>query len=530
MKILTEYSYIVIIILLFLCACKEQETGENHSAQAPSDTEQTQSGNIKPNVIVIHVDDLGYGDTGVYGATKVRTPNIDRLAKEGRRFTDGHSASAVCSPSRYALITGEYPARIDFWSPIFVRDTLMVNPSQTTVADVMKDAGYATGIVGKWHLGFQKDYPVDWNKELKPGPLELGFDYYFGVPVLNSHPPFVYVENHSVVGLDPDDPFVYGEEANTREWDEKFGLDAIGGAEAAHALYKDREVGTTLAHKAVEWIDIHKDDPFFLYFAPPQIHHPFTPDPRFIATSDAGRYGDWIHELDWMVGEVLDALDEQGLTDNTLVIFTSDNGGMFNRGGQEAWEAGHRLNGDLLGMKFSAWEGGHRVPFIARWPGEITPGTVSDELLSNVDILATLAALVDRPLENGEGPDSYNMLPALTGSTDLDQPIRDHLVISPAQQTHLSIRKGEWMYIPAQNSGGFTGTKPGDHGFAGAAALAFTGQQNSDVEEGKIKEDAPPVQLYNLETDPTQKKNIYTQHPDVAEELQMLLEKVIQGE
>src|SRR5699024_6604009 len=186
--------------------------------------------------------------------------------------------------------------------------------------------------------------------------------------------------------------------------------------------------------------------------------------PQFIGTSDAGRYGDWIHQLDWMVGEVLNTLDEEGLTDNTLVIFTSDNGGMFNRGGQNAWEAGHRLNGDLLGMKFGAWEGGHRVPFIARWPGKIPVDTQSDMLISSVDILATLATLVDHPLEEGEGPDSYNILPALTGSPD--KPIRDHLLISPSRKSHLSIRKGKWMYIPAQGEGGFGGTEVGQHAFA----------------------------------------------------------------
>lgn len=505
-------GYILVFILIFVFDTANAQIGEPTIHN-------------KPNVIVIHADDVGYGDTGAYGATKIQTPNIDRLANEGRRFTDAHSASAVCSPSRYALMTGEYPARIDFWSPIFLRDTLVVEPTQTTVASVMKDAGYATGIVGKWHLGFQKEFPVDWNKELKPGPLELGFDYYFGVPVLNSHPPFVFVENHWVLGLDPDDPFVYGEQANTREWDEKFGLDAIGGAKAAHELYKDREVGSILAGKAVEWIKEQKDEPFFLYFAPPQIHHPFTPAPRFIASSSAGPYGDFIHELDWMVGQVLDALEVLGLTDNTLVIFTSDNGGMFNRGGQNAWEAGHRLNGDLLGMKFGAWEGGHRVPFLARWPGQIPAGTVSDELLSNVDILATLAGLVDRSLVEGEGPDSYNMLPAFVGSPNA--PIRDYLVISPSQKTHLSIRKGKWMYIPAQGEGGFTGTEVGEHSFAGAAAHKLTKQVNSDVEDGKIKEDAPPVQLYDLEADLFQTQNVYDQYPEIAKELQALLDKLI---
>ncbi|MEX2595258.1 MAG: sulfatase-like hydrolase/transferase [Anditalea sp.] len=278
-----------------------------------------------------------------------------------------------------------------------------------TVGRLMKKAGYSTAVIGKWHLGFTYTSPVDWNKDLKPGPLELGFDYYFGVPVLNSHPPFVYVENHRVVGLTPEDPLIYGEKAETEEFPEKWNIE-IGGGKKAHALYKDRMVGTTLKNKAIEWIKEHKNEPFFLYFATTNIHHPFTPAERFVGTSEVGRYGDSIHELDWMVGEVLDALDEEGLRDNTLVIFTSDNGGMLNQGGQDAWKAGHRLNGNL------------------------------GELLANVDILATLAALVEYPLKKGEGPDSYNMMSALTGSPA--NPIRDHLIISPAQGKNLAIRKG----------------------------------------------------------------------------------------
>lgn len=508
-------------IILLLSACSMH--GPLPAAERSPDPATAE----RPNVVIINLDDLGYGDVGVYGATKVQTPRMDRLAAQGRRFTDAHTASAVCSPSRYALITGKYPSRVGFRGPLMVRDTLRIDTGQMTVGSLMKEAGYATAIVGKWHLGFGNEHPVDWNKDLKPGPLELGFDYYFGVPVLNSHPPFVYVENHRVVGWTPDDPLVYGETAKTREFDEKFGLDWLGGCEPCHEQYEDRLVGTTLANKAVEWIAKHKDEPFFLYFAPPQIHHPFTPAPRFIATSDAAGYGDFIHEVDWMVGELLDALDAEGLAENTLVILTSDNGGMFNRGGQTAWEAGHRLNGDLLGMKFGAWEGGHRVPFIARWPGQIPPGSVSDELISNVDLLATLAALVDRRLTDEEGPDSYNILPALTGTPD--EPIRDHLVISPFLRTHLSIRKGKWMYIPGQGAGGFGGTEIGDHDLAGPAAHKLTGQVNSDVENGKIKEDAPPAQLYDLEADLTQKQNVYARHPEVVEELQALLDETMRA-
>jgi len=481
-----------------------------------------QATNEQPNVVIINVDDLGYGDVSCYGATKVQTPNIDRLAAQGRIFTDAHSASAVSSPSRYALLTGEYPCRKDFWLPVFARDTLVVDTLQTTIAGVMKQAGYTTGIIGKWHLGFQKEFPVDWNKELKPGPLELGFDYYFGVPILNSHPPFVYVENHHVVGYDPADPFVYGKRANTAEFREKFALNVIGGADKAHQLFKDREIGTTLKDKAIQWVRDNKQKPFFLYWATTNIHHPFTPAPQFEGTSQAGVYGDFIHELDWMIGEFLAMLDAEGLADKTLVILTSDNGAMMNLGGQEAWMAGHHMNGDLLGFKFGAWEGGHRIPFIARWPGKIPAGSTSDELLCNTDLLATVASLNNIEIEPGQARDSYNMLPALTGTPA--EPIRDMMIICPSNKKHLSIRKGDWMYIPAQNSGGFDGQEIGLHHFGGAATQKLTHRVNSDIENGKIKEDAPPTQLYNLKDDPYETTNVIRQYPEIAEELQQLLE------
>ena len=473
-----------------------------------------------PNVVLIFADDLGYGDLGCYGATKVQTPNIDRLAAEGRRFTDAHSASAVCTPSRYALLTGEYPHRKNLSKPVFLKTGLVIDTKQQTTASVMKDGGYATACIGKWHLGFGERAP-NWNGDLKPGPLELGFDYYYGVPVVNSHPPFVYVENHAVVGLAADDPFVFGKKAKTREFFEKMGLSQIGGADAAHALYDDEAVGTTLAGKAVDWIKARGKTPFFLYLAPTNIHHPFTPAPRFKGTSKCGPYGDFIHELDWMVGEVMQTLEDQGVADNTLVIFTSDNGGMFNVGGQNAWAAGHRLNGELLGFKFGAWEGGHRVPFIARWPGKIEADSVSDQLISNIDIIATFAALTGGKLKAAQGRDSVNVLPALVGTPT--KPLRDHIVLAPSKPTHLAVRRGNWMYIGAQGGGGFTAAKRGAHAFGGPAAITYAGYSNSDIENGRIKTGAPPAQLYDLKSDLKQTQNLYHEHPHIVKELAALL-------
>ncbi|APY09710.1 arylsulfatase [Winogradskyella sp. J14-2] len=479
----------------------------------------------KPNVIIINVDDLGYGDVGVYGATKVQTPAIDKLASEGMMFTDFHSASAVCSPSRYALLTGRYPSRKNLNNPIFLKANLKIDTSRTTIADVFKKSGYETAIIGKWHLGFGHQTPVNWNKPLKPGPLELGFDYYFGVPVLNSHPPFVYVENHHVVGLLPDkDPLIYNTKAETEHFDEKFGYNEIGGGLAAHRLYKDREVGTTLKNKAVDWIKLNSKKPFFLYFATTNIHHPFTPAPRFINSSDAGTYGDFIHELDWMISEIVRTLEEEDIANNTLLIITSDNGGMLNRGGQQARKMGHKQNGDLLGFKFDAWEGGHRVPFIARWPRRIKAGTVSNALASNIDLMATSADLLGITLGDNEGEDSVSMLNVLLGKDTKGN--RQELLISPSSPRHLAIRSGKWMYISNQGGGGFADKNLGDHTFGGPAAFSFTKQKNSDVQDGKIKDNAPLAQLYNLEVDPYQNKNVYDNYPNIVDNLKNMIEEL----
>lgn len=475
-----------------------------------------ESGKLPKAVVLIYADDLGYGDLSCYGATKVQTPNIDRLAEDGRLFTDAHSPSAVCTPSRYGLLTGEYPWRIGSRSPVFAQHGLIVDPEKTTLADIFRKAGYSTACIGKWHLGFGDPQP-DWNAALNPGPLELGFDYYYGVPVVNSHPPFVYVENHRVVGWDRDDPFVYARNKpnpHTQAFAEKKkaplpgGLGFSGG-KAAHALYRDEDVATHLTKKAVAWMEAQQDDPFFLYLATTNIHHPFTPHPRFHGTSEAGLYGDFVHELDWTVGEVMKTLAKMGLADETLVIFTSDNGGMLNGGGTQAWEMGHRLNGELQGFKFGVWEGGHRVPFIATWPGRITAGTTNDALLSSMDLPASLASLLGVKLESGAAPDSIDQSGILFG--DVTKPVRRELMLQPHQLSHLGIRRDNWVYIPARGSGGFGN---------GKASLAKSGNKNSDfTPDGEFRPEAPEAQLYDLEDDPRQASNVIRNHPDVAREM-----------
>ncbi|MEQ9412019.1 MAG: sulfatase-like hydrolase/transferase [Fuerstiella sp.] len=474
----------------------------------------------RPNIVIILADDLGYGDVGCYGATKLQTPNIDRLAKEGRRFTDAHTASAVCSPSRYGLMTAQFPLRRNFWGPLPFTNELTIDTAQPTIASVLQSVGYETAIIGKWHLGFGKG-KTDWNKPLKPGPLELGFDYYFGMPTVNSGPPFVYVENHSVVDYDPADPFVLKQESVAQKFPEKGGYSQIGGAKKAHERYRDEFVGTTFAEKAVAWIRERdpqdQSKPFFLYLATTNIHHPFTPHPRFKGTSQCGLYGDFVHELDWIVGEVLQTLDETGLADNTLVVFTSDNGGMLNNTGQKAWKAGHRQNGRLLGHKFGAWEGGHRVPFIVRWPGHVPAGTESNVLISQIDLLPTFAAVAEGTIPEDAVIDGVDQLAELRATAT--KPARDMLIISPNSPAHLTVRHDRWVYIPARDEGGFQGKKVGDHLLGGAAAQKLTEFVNSDVVDGKIRSDAPPAQLYDLEADPYQARNIHDVHAQVVAEL-----------
>lgn len=484
----------------------------------------------QPNVVLVFVDDLGYGDLGCYGATKVQTPNIDRLAKEGRRFTDAHSASAVCTPSRYALLTGQYPLMANggkgAWGPLPITSGLIIDTKTLTIGWVFKNRGYATACLGKWHLGF-KQGRNDWKVPLRPGPRDVGFDHYFGIPVVNSAPPYVYVEDDTIVGYDPSDPLVYGGKpaSPTPTFPTEASVKSpnrFSGALKAHRIYDDEKTGTLLTEKAVKWIADNKKKPFFLYFSTPNIHHPFTPAPRFKGTSQCGLYGDFVHELDWMVGEILKCLEDNNLSDNTLVIFTSDNGGMLNLAGRNAVKAGHKMNGDLLGFKFGVWEGGHRVPFIARWPGKIKAGTESDQLICQVDLLATFMALTGQDVEALKGKDSVNMLPALI--EDPDKPLRTELLLAPRQPRNLAIRKGKWMYIGARGSGGFTGSRPNHHAWGGPAAAAFVGSANSDIEDGRIKKDAPPAQLYDLEKDLAQTRNVYREKPEVAKQMEALLD------
>ena len=459
----------------------------------------------KPNLIFILADDIGYGDCGCYGATKVKTPNIDLLAASGRRFTDAHAPSAVCTPTRYAFMTGEYAWRKPGTGILPGIAALIIEPGRVTVPSILQRAGYATAVVGKWHLGLGPQKPTDYNGEIKPGPLEVGFDECFIIPATGDRTPCVYVENRRVAGLDPSDPIQLDYSVN-RGAPESFvnGIPRIGkqtGGKAA--LWKDDAIADTLTARAVKFIEQNKDRAFFLYLATHDIHVPRVPAPRFKGSSQAGVRGDVIQEFDGSVGQVMEALERLKLADNTILIVTSDNGGTLDsngpdtvHGGTVETNNGHAFNGPLRGGKGSAFEGGTRVPLIARWPGKIKTG-VSDELICHVDMLATVAALTGQKLADDAGPDSYNILPALLGEK-LDKPCRDHLV---EHGNTLAIRKGPWKLIPGGPGAGGKG-------------------------KGKGKAAAGEGQLYNLADDIGETKNVAAEHPEIVKEMSDLLDEV----
>lgn len=468
-----------------------------------------------PNVVFILSDDVGYGDLGCYGATQVKTPNLDRLAREGIRFTDAHATSAVCSPTRYSVLTGQYAWRNPGGDHILSGvEALAINPAMPTLPSVLKRSGYATGLVGKWHLGLgTKKDPVDYNAEIRPGPADIGFDYAFFYPATNDRVPCVYIENRRVVGLDPKDPIrvsyeqKVGDDPTGAEHPELLkmksdtshsktivnGISRIGymsGGKAAR--WVDEDMADTLTGKAAAFIEAHQEQPFFLYFAPHDIHEPMAPNARFRGTSGCGVRGDALHELDWSAGVILETLDRLHLTENTLVIFASDNGGAIKDTYDDGTNALHSLqapNGVLRGEKGGIYEGGHRIPFLARWPKRIEAGATSEQLLGLVDMMATCTAAAGGQLEGDAGPDSFNLLPALLGAPK-DRPQRTQLVLHAGGGGPLGLRMGPWMLV------------------------------------GKDRDLVQHPELYNLEEDLAEKKNLAKQHPDKVKTLIAALKQV----
>ena len=379
----------------------------------------------KPNVVIIMADDLGYADLGCYGATKIATPNADRLAREGRRFTDAHTPSAVCSPTRFGLLTGGYPWRGNrVPRHLEAGESLVIRDGEPTLPGLLKSAGYATGCVGKWHLGVQRKTPIDWNAPLKPGPNDVGFDEYFGV--INSHnqAPFVLVENDKILGLKPGDRITI--EGNNKQT-------------AGPLLRDENALEARQTEKAVGFIERHRDKPFFLYYPTAAVHDPVTPGKAWQGKSKAGPYGDYVQEFDAAVGAVLEALDRLKLADNTIVIVTSDNGGIEKKGAA----FGHRPTGRLRGGKGTAWEGGHRVPFLVRWPGQVPAGTTCDETCCHVDVMATVCEALGIALPANAGPDSFSMLKAWRGEK-LAKPVREGMVSVAQHAAVFSLRQGPW--------------------------------------------------------------------------------------
>jgi arylsulfatase A-like enzyme len=475
----------------------------------------------RPNIVLIYADDLGYGDVSCYGATQVQTPNIDRLAREGRRFTNGHSPAATCTPSRYAMLTGEYAWRQTGTGILPGDARMIIRPGRTTLASMLKDAGYKTGVVGKWHLGLG-DRDQDWNGEIRPGPEDIGFDYSFLIPATGDRVPCVYVENRRVVDLDPKDPIrvsfsePIGAEPTGKEHPELLkmhpshghdqtiinGISRIGYMSGGKsARWVDEDMADVIASKATAFIEQAQDRPFFLYFSTHDIHVPRVPHPRFVGKTGMGPRGDCIAQLDWCVGEILKTLDLLGLAENTMVIMTSDNGPVLDDGYRdEAVEklGNHKPSGPLRGGKYSAFDAGTRIPFVIRWPGKVATGD-SEALVSQVDFLSSLAALTGQELDSDDGPDSFNVLDALLGDTGRG---REHLV---EQGAVLSLIKGRWKYI-----------EPG----SGPKVNVHT-----NTELGR---DTVP-QLYDLETDLGETRNVASEHPQIVREMADLLNGIRDG-
>ena len=486
-----------------------------------------------PNIVYILADDLGFGDVSCYHAeSRIETPHVDRLAKEGMRFTDAHTPSAVCTPTRYGILTGRYAWRTRLkYRVLDGLDPDLIEAGRLTVPGLLKQHGYDTACVGKWHLGMQwtdrsgtpvpylpveeKRRPrsgnnVDYARPIQGGPTQRGFDWYFGISASLNMSPFCYIENDRPVRL----PVLHQPRIQT----EFISVDE-GVRSPDFTIYG---VMPRLAGEAVGYIEkqaaANSGRPFFLYAPLTSPHLPLVPNVEYRGQSEAGHYGDFVVETDAFVGAVLESLDRTGQAEDTLVVFTSDNGGLYHywepqeaddaqhyRGsvrGRYAQQFGHQGNAHLRGTKADIWEGGHCVPFVVRWPGKTPAGAVSHELIELTDLLATSAAIVGAELPPGMGEDSRNALPALL-SAQVDPPVRD-IAVHHSLWGMFAIRKGPWKMIEGRGSGGFTFPR--------------------ELDPEKVG--GPSGQLYHLDDDPSETKNIWDDHPDVVAELTQQLSRV----
>ncbi len=475
----------------------------------------------QPNIVIIYADDMGYGDLNIQNPnSKIPTPNLDQLASEGMRFTDAHSSSGICSPSRFALLTGTYHWRrqhgiVGAFGKPFFRDT------DITLPQVLKTKGYTTAVIGKWHLGWDWEFKnkpsgevmqwdklrkvylpgdIDFSKPVAGGPLDRGFDYYFGDGTIN-FPPYAWVENDRFLEVPTEEMDIDNIGFDTKEgrWEFRPGPKVKD--------WNPYEVLPTLANKTVEWINKQeKDKPFFLYFALPSPHAPIIPNDEFDGTSEAGGYGDFMVQTDMVVGEVLKALEEKGMEDNTIIIFSSDNG-TESYAWERAVEYGHFSMGNDRGLKRDLYEGGHHVPFIIKWPGKVEAGSVSNEMISQIDIMATLSSITGTDLPENAAPDSYDITPIIKGEA-YKSPFREATVHN-TRKSKWGLRKGDWLYINDSTGG------------ARKMLESFKELRSyTDFNTESI--------LFNMKDDPEQRVNLYEKYPEKIKEMDSLLRKYLE--
>ena len=485
------------------------------------------SANANPNVIVIIADDLGYGDVSCYGATALKTPNIDRLAEGGQRFTSGYCTASTCTPTRYSLLTGAYAFRHEGTGIAPPNGPLTIDPESTTLPDLMKSAGYATAAIGKWHLGLgEKGKGPDWNGDIRPGPLEIGFDSCFLLPTTNDRVPQVYLEDHRVPNLDPADPLWVGSKKPSpdyptglthrdtlkMDWSHGHngtihnGISRIGfytGGEKAR--FRDEDLADMWVKKANEFIEEQKDGPFFLYFATHDLHVPRMPHERFQGKTSLGFRGDSIVQLDWCVGELMKKVDELGLSENTLFVFCSDNGPVMDDGYQDgALEklGEHDANGPFRGGKYSIYEGGTRTPFITCWKGTIKPG-VSDEIVSTVDLASSLASLTETEMPMDACVDSFDVIDALLGVPDAKG--RTSMIQQDNNGISKGFREGKWKLH--HHPDGRT--------------------KHIEPEKGLSSTKVSEYQLFDLEKDPQETNDVLAENEDIGKGMKLRLEQIV---
>jgi len=510
MKKITYISAISLLMLLNLSSCSVKDLTVNDQSKIK-----------KPNIIILYADDLGMGDLGSFSQkSKIPTPNLDNLAAQGMSFTDAHSSSAICTPSRYALLTGRYHFR-KFHGIVKSFGASAFSPERLTLPEMLQQKGYSTAAIGKWHLGWDWDairkegqpkngvtqHDFDWNKRIPNGPLAHGFDYYFGDTVIN-FPPYVWIENDKVTQI-PDTM------VNKKLWKIKEGNMEYRKGPMVTGWNPYENIPTT-TQKGIDYINkqAKNDEPFFLYFAYPSPHAPIIPNDKFDNTSKAGPYGDLVVETDDSIGQLLQALKDAGIEDNTLVIFSSDNG-PENYAYLRDEKFDHWSSSPYRGLKRDIYEGGHRVPMIVRWPNNVPADTVTDELVSQIDIMATLANLVGFNLPADAAEDSFNLLPLWTAETQKSS--RDSLVHNTFANKY-GIRSDGWTLIAHKTGNGVANSRLSDFNYADW--LSKHNYTHDDHIEG---------QLFDMTNDKEQRHNLIEKHPEKASKLLSKLEIIKSG-